>query len=89
MPSLGNYICADCGKTMKPERYGIIGIEMFDDGKRPYKIWQCDLYKCPSCGHKVLSGFGFSSITEHFQDDFNDVLKSIKENPEKIWVEFI
>lgn len=36
----------------------------------PYKLWMSDKWKCPDCGHEILTGFGACPISEHYLPDF-------------------
>jgi hypothetical protein len=42
-----------------------------DHGWRPYKIWVGDMWKCPSCGHLLISGVGQNPLQEHYQEGFD------------------
>jgi len=35
-----------------------------------YKIWHCDIYKCPVCGVEIIGGWGNKPISEHWEKDF-------------------
>jgi hypothetical protein len=50
-------------------------------GGKPYKIWNCDIWKCPICRKEVASGFGQNPFAEHYEDDFQEKLKGALENP--------
>lgn len=49
--------------TLEPEKW------------QPYK-WVSDRFECDGCGAVILSGFGSGPITEHYQSEFSDVVKS-------------
>lgn len=36
-------------------------------GALPLQIWSGDLFECPGCGIRVISGFGSKPVAEHFQ----------------------
>jgi len=55
-------------------------IEYFNYPPRPYKIWMSDAWKCPACGHVIMAGFGNGPISEHFQEDFDEVLDAVKDS---------
>jgi len=78
MPTFGNYVCVKCGKSMRPKENGIRAVEMADFG--PYKIWMADLWKCPSCGIEIISGFGNKPEAGHFQPDFTSLLANYEQD---------
>lgn len=61
-------VCIQCQVELTPEKNGIGLLDMADFG--PYKIWDTDLWKCPSCGYEIVVGFGQMEIAEHYQDNF-------------------
>jgi DNA-directed RNA polymerase subunit RPC12/RpoP len=69
MPTSSNYVCRPCGAFMKIEQNGVTVEEQTEDGQ-PYKLWDADMYRCPSCGHEVISGFGRGPLAEHYQPDY-------------------
>lgn len=36
----------------------------------PYKLWMGDLWRCPGCGHQIVSGVGREPVAEHYEKDF-------------------
>lgn len=36
----------------------------------PYKLWCGDLWRCPGCGHQIISGVGREPVAEHYEKDF-------------------
>ena len=64
-------ICVMCQREYKCEKNGVRALEHFsEEDEAIYKIWSSDKWKCPSCGHEILYGFGLEPIAEHYQDDF-------------------
>ena len=57
---------------------------MFSNPPEPYKIWQADFWKCLKCNNVIVSGFGQHPIAEHFENNFNQILKKIKEESEYV-----
>jgi hypothetical protein len=49
-----------------------------DRGWRPYKVWCGDMWKCPSCGHELISGVGQEPLREHYQEGFEDLREKLK-----------
>ena len=37
---------------------------------KPYKLWMADLWRCPDCGHELISGWASQPISEHYKEDF-------------------
>lgn len=66
-------VCANCERQLKIEKSGVFVIETFLDDQ-PYKIWNADLWKCDSCKTEIVSGFGHGSLSEHYMDNFDEVL---------------
>jgi hypothetical protein len=50
------------------------------DHEGSYRLWSADLWICPDCGHKIISGFGKGPIAEHYQSNYDDVLAQILAN---------
>jgi len=48
-------VCVRCSRDMRPEKNGVVMLEMASFG--PYKLWESDKWKCPSCGFEILIGF--------------------------------
>ena len=69
MPTSSNYVCVPCGVFMKCEQNGVTVEELMEDGS-PYKLWDADKYRCPSCGYEVVSGFGRSPLAEHYEASY-------------------
>ncbi len=84
-------ICVKCQCFYRPERNGEIFVEgmpiapMAKKGRaepekwKPYKIWRGDLWKCPECGHEIISGVAFNPVSEHYMDDFKRIYGSLPE----------
>lgn len=64
-------ICVECEIEYRPEKNGVIAEEMAT-GIGSYKIWHADLWKCPVCGHLLISGYGQNAIAEHYQSDYKE-----------------
>ena len=64
-------ICVECQIEYRPEKNGVIAEEMAT-GIGSYKIWSADLWKCPVCGHLIISGYGRNAVAEHFQSDYGE-----------------
>lgn len=76
MPTTSNYVCAPCGVFMRIERNGVTVEEQTEDGE-PYKLWDADKYRCPQCGHEIVSGFGREPIAEHYQPTYREQRKRL------------
>jgi hypothetical protein len=76
-------ICVKCRRFYRPKRNGVFFIEGMppyagETQWRPYKLWQGDLWECLGCGHELISGVGHFPIREHYQDDFDEVVRILK-----------
>ena len=65
-------ICGNCNIKMHHEESGVLVLELYEDGKTPYKVWSADLYTCGGCKNTTLSGFGFNPISNEFESDFSE-----------------
>lgn len=73
-------VCPECNRKMNVKRNGVVAIECYGETlKTAYKIWQADLFACPQCEHEVVAGFGFNPIAQNGSDNFDDVLKDVRE----------
>ena len=44
---------------------------------KPYKVWAADRYECEGCGTSILSGFARQPISEHYQPEFAEIVKTL------------
>ena len=72
-------VCVECSIHMVALKNDRGFLTTHSDGK-PFQLWSCDEYVCPSCDHKILTGFGYQPIAEHYEDDFQGHLDSYKDN---------
>lgn len=81
-------ICCACRRFYRPERTGLSFIEGMPQrsdtppglGAResewvPYKLWSGDVWKCPGCGHELISGTGSIPIAVVHEDGFAEKVK--------------
>lgn len=68
MPTASNVLCG-CGRFMRVTKNSVTVEEQLETGG-PYKLWDADLYQCPDCGARVITGFGRSPMAEHYQPDY-------------------
>lgn len=73
-------ICCNCQVEYRPDRNGVVVIDMFQQPPQPYKLYEADRWYCPGCGHKVVAGFG-QRYAEHFQPDFDEQLAAALRKP--------
>jgi hypothetical protein len=52
-------------------KVGVVVEELMDDGA-PYKLWSCDLYKCPSCCARIAANFASKPLAEHYQETYSE-----------------
>lgn len=76
-------ICVQCSRFYRIKKTGVSFIEGMPNGNdaepgndeperwRPYKLWHGDLYECPDCGARTISGVGQAPISEHYMPDFD------------------
>ena len=64
------YACAGCQTYLRPRKNEITVLQTMDEEGKPYKIWNADLWECPTCGNQVILGYGQQHITEHYMDNF-------------------
>ena len=62
-------ICVNCQIEYRPEKNGVI-VEEMAAGIGSYKIWHADLWKCPVCGHLIISSYGNKELTRHSDPDY-------------------
>jgi hypothetical protein len=65
-------ICVQCKVAMRPHKNG----QRVKDpavGEFPSTYWCGDIWKCPGCSCKVMTGFGSSIANPN--EDFEDVLE--------------
>lgn len=60
-------VCLTCNAFMRIKRNGVYFITTYDNGTSPelvpYESRMADQWKCPFCGHEVLTGFGLPRLT--------------------------
>lgn len=87
-------ICTNCGREMRPKKIGVRVLELIEmdqvtEDREPYKIWSADLMECPQCKMTIVSRFGNTPLTEHFQPGFQLVLENVRKLSEDEYFEFI
>lgn len=82
-------ICVPCQRFFRPKKTGFYFIEGMPtktgaqagtaepESWVPYKLWVGDLWECQGCGATVVVGVGKGSLAEHFQEDFEDIVKRL------------
>lgn len=88
-------VCIKCKRFFKPLKNGVYTLEQMPMGRdtrprpgtldehlwNPYKLWRADLLQCEGCENKVVSGFACQAMLEHFEPEFNEVLKEVRGSP--------
>lgn len=72
---MAGLVCLRCRKFLRVKTNGVAleeGMPHGDDTWGPYKLWQADLYECPSCGFQLVAGFGLKPIAEHYRPGYAD-----------------
>lgn len=73
-------VCTPCQQTYRVDNNSIVVVTYAQE--TPYQLWFADEWKCPTCGHRVVSGFGDNPIWRREDGDFDNVLASY----EKSWI---
>ena len=66
-------ICVNCESEYVSEKNNVIAEELAGFGS--YQLWFADLWKCPKCGHLLITGFGAHPWAEHWQNDYKAKLE--------------
>ena len=81
-------ICVPCRRFYRPKKNGISFVESMPKVNgalpgnaapnqwRPYKLWMADLWECPDCGGEILVGNGNQPISEHYEPDFAEQVRT-------------
>jgi hypothetical protein len=51
-------ICSQCEVELKPFKNGVSVIETEGNPPKPFRIYEADMWVCPMCGIKIVTGFG-------------------------------
>ncbi len=79
-------ICVKCEREFKPEKNGVIVVEMFQRNTKIYKLWEADLWKCPVCGIEIVVGFAQYPYAEHFSANCEEIVgKAVAANKKIIY----
>jgi hypothetical protein len=44
----------------------------------PYRLWKADLWACPRCQTRIISGYGAQPYSEHWQPGFAAEIESAR-----------
>lgn len=82
-------ICCACRRFYLPEKTGLPfiegmpqrpdtppGLSARENEWVPYKLWMGDHWKCPGCGHEIISGVARHPVAEVFHEDFRDRIEA-------------
>lgn len=67
-------VCVKCQVQFQKIKSGVSVIDMFSRPPRPYQIWMADLFECPGCKVRIVSGFADRPFAQHFNRDFKHLL---------------
>jgi len=72
-------VCIKCQKEYKVKKSGVITELMTTFGGKPasFELYDSDLWECPGCGHQIIGGFGQKALAQHFEEDYQEVLKRV------------
>ena len=72
-------VCVPCSREYTCFENGFKVLEMADFG--PYRVTESDAWKCPGCGHVVVTGFAKEGV-EHYDADFHAAMARFDQTPE-------
>jgi len=74
-------ICVKCQKEYKVEKQGVTTELMTTFSGKPasFKLYDSDLWECPVCGHQIIGGFGQRPFAQHFEENYEEILKKVGE----------
>ncbi|MDP2661182.1 MAG: hypothetical protein Q8R28_10690 [Dehalococcoidia bacterium] len=61
-------VCVPCETEMRPTRNDVAVVDYAAFG--PYKVWDADEFTCPSCGYRIVVGFGNAPLYHHRDEGF-------------------
>lgn len=82
-------VCVACERFMRPKHNGVKAIEgmPIENGAlpgraepekwKPYKLWTADEWYCPSCGYRLITGFGLAPNAERHDPGFNSEVNGL------------
>ena len=72
-------ICVKCQKEYKVEKQGVTTELMTTFSSKPasLELYDSDLWECPMCGHQIIGGFGQRPFAQHFEENYQEVLKEV------------
>jgi len=68
-------ICVRCGRGMLMFEVGVWALETTEKGE-PYNVYSVDIWKCPECDYKVISGTG--NPIHRTDERFDELVKEAK-----------
>lgn len=71
-------VCVPCGKEFRPHNNDGAVLDYADFG--PFRLWLCDIWKCPGCGHEIAVGFGQGPILRHNEEEFSNRLEKFRKS---------
>jgi len=74
-------ICVKCQKEYKVKKQGVITELMttFSGKLTSFELYDSDLWECPVCGHQIIGGFGQLPFAQHFEENYQKILKKVGE----------
>ena len=68
-------VCVRCNEEFTPIKNNTM--VLFSQNGDNDCIYFADLYRCKSCGNKILAGFGANAVSYKGEEGFEDLLKEI------------
>ncbi len=57
---IGKHLCVQCAVEHRVEKNGVIAVSMGEYG--PLECYCADLWRCPVCGHRLVTGLGLRPL---------------------------
>ncbi|MBN1253956.1 MAG: hypothetical protein JXA50_01610 [Deltaproteobacteria bacterium] len=72
-------ICSQCQTALKPYKNGVTVIETEGTPPKPCRIFEADMWACPVCDIKIVTGFG-QPIARSYETTWGRDLKAALSN---------
>ena len=72
-------VCVECEREYRILETGAYVVRKRSSGE-PFEIWKADIWRCPSCGNEITTGYGKEAVSYSSERDFEDILNSIYEH---------
>lgn len=71
-------VCVLCHVEFDCLKNGVGVLKMtVESGKQvPYQLWEADMWECPGCKSRIVSGFGRAAIAEAYHPSFENAVRA-------------